>query len=36
MGKRLEQIWLVGAALLLAVGTMTTVAVAPFITKILS
>jgi hypothetical protein len=36
MGQRLEQIWLVGAALLLAAGAMTTAAVAPFITKILS
>ena len=36
MGRRLEQIWLVGAALLLAAGAMTTAAVAPFITKILS
>jgi adenosylcobinamide-phosphate synthase len=36
MGQRLEQIWLVGAALLLAAGAITTAAVAPFITKILS
>ena len=36
MGQRLEQIWLVGAALLLAAGAMTTAALEPFITKILS
>ena len=36
MGRRLEQIWLVGAALLMAAVALTATGVAPFITKILS
>ena len=36
MGRRLEQIWLGGAALLMAAAAVTAAGVAPFITKILS
>ena len=36
MGRGLEQIWLGGAALLMAAGALAANGVAPFITKILS